>query len=82
MSSPPHVLVLPFPAQGHVVSFMALSHGLVEQGFRITFVNTEFNHGRVAVAMSDEGRDAAGRRIRMVAIPDGLAPGDDRNDLG
>lgn len=83
MSPPPQVLVLPFPAQGHVVSFMSLSHGLVEQGFRITFVNTEFNHGRVAAAMSDKGCDAAGQGgIRMVAIPDGLAPGDDRNDLG
>ncbi|XP_009397258.2 UDP-glycosyltransferase 83A1 [Musa acuminata AAA Group] len=83
MSPPPQVLVLPFPAQGHVVSFMSLSRGLVEQGFRITFVNTEFNHGRIAAAMSDKGCDAAGQGgIRMVAIPDGLAPGDDRNDLG
>ncbi|CAL9093660.1 unnamed protein product, partial [Musa textilis] len=78
MSSRPHGLVVPFPAQGHVIPCLALSHLLVvEQGFRITFVTTEFIHDRVAAALSDEGGDAEG--IHMVSIPDGLAPGEGRN---
>lgn len=80
MSSRPHALVIPFPAQGHVIPFLALSHSLVEQGFQITFVNTEFNHDRVVAVLSDESGDA--QRIRMVSIPDGLAPGEDRNNFG
>ncbi|CAD5169557.1 unnamed protein product [Musa acuminata subsp. malaccensis] len=77
MSSRPHALVIPFPAQGHVIPFLALSHSLVEQGFQITFVNTEFNHDRVVAVLSDKSGDARG--IHMVSIPDGLAPGEDRN---
>ncbi|CAL9093656.1 unnamed protein product [Musa textilis] len=80
MSSRPHALVVPFPGQGHVTPCLALSHALVEQGFRITFVNIEFIHDRVVAALSDEGGDAEG--IHMVSIPDGLAPGEARNSFG
>jgi UDP:flavonoid glycosyltransferase YjiC (YdhE family) len=34
-------MVLPFPAQGHVTPLMELSHRLVDNGFEVTFVNTE-----------------------------------------
>uniref|UniRef100_A0A453LUN3 Glycosyltransferase N-terminal domain-containing protein n=3 Tax=Aegilops tauschii subsp. strangulata TaxID=200361 RepID=A0A453LUN3_AEGTS len=37
----PHVMVLPFPAQGHVTPLMELSHRLVDHGLRVTFVCTE-----------------------------------------
>ncbi|KAJ8506752.1 hypothetical protein OPV22_007638 [Ensete ventricosum] len=80
MSSRPHAIVVPFPAQGHVIPFHSLSHSLVEQGFRITFVNTEFNADRVVAASPDKSGDAEG--IHMVSIPDGLAPGEDRNNIG
>ncbi|CAN6322552.1 unnamed protein product [Urochloa humidicola] len=39
-----HVLVLPFPAQGHVTPLMELSHRLVDHGFEVTFVNTQAHH--------------------------------------
>ncbi|KAK9116495.1 hypothetical protein Sjap_015442 [Stephania japonica] len=48
----PHMLVIPYPAQGHVKPLMELSHCLVEHGFKVTFLNTEFNHRRVVSAMS------------------------------
>ncbi|CAN6315201.1 unnamed protein product [Urochloa humidicola] len=82
----PHVLALPFPAQGHVIPLMQLSHRLVEHGIEVTFVNTEANRELVLDAMP--AADGAGRRsssldgIHLVGVPDGLAYGEDRKDLG
>ncbi|KAJ6827836.1 UDP-glycosyltransferase 83A1 [Iris pallida] len=76
----PHALLLPYPAQGHVIPLMELAHCLVDRGFKITFVNTEFTHKRlVAAALSKELEDAD--QIHLVTIPDGLGPGEDRNDF-
>ncbi|RLN15446.1 hypothetical protein C2845_PM02G05710 [Panicum miliaceum] len=79
----PHVLALPFPAQGHVIPLMQLSHRLVEHGVEVTFVNTEANHALELDAMPADG---AGRPpldgIHLVGVPDGLADGDDRKDIG
>ncbi|XVE68287.1 hypothetical protein DITRI_Ditri09bG0055700 [Diplodiscus trichospermus] len=76
----PHILVVPYPAQGHVIPFMELSQNLAKQGFRISFVNSEFNHKRIL--------DAFGKKvdenglIHLVSLPDGLEDGEDRNQLG
>ncbi|KAF8378799.1 hypothetical protein HHK36_030148 [Tetracentron sinense] len=59
---------------------MELSHSLIDRGFVVTFVNTDFNHKRVVEAIPQNGSPEG--RIRLVSIPDGLAPGDDRNDIG
>ncbi|KAJ3705994.1 hypothetical protein LUZ61_009699 [Rhynchospora tenuis] len=75
-----HVLILPFPSQGRVIPLMELSHSLVEHGFKVTFVNTEFSHARILQALPKEGSNLKG--INLVSIPDGLGPGEDRNDLG
>ncbi|KAF8378801.1 hypothetical protein HHK36_030150 [Tetracentron sinense] len=75
----PHVLVIPFPTQGHVMPLMELSHSLIDCGFVVTFVNTDFNHRRIVESIRQN--DCQDRRIRLVSIPDGMAPGDDRNDL-
>ncbi|XP_024313677.1 UDP-glycosyltransferase 83A1-like [Brachypodium distachyon] len=80
----PHVLVLPFPAQGHVIPLMELSHRLVEHGVKVTFVNTELNHSLIlgALASKDgESNSIGGNGIDMVSIPDGLGHGEDRKDL-
>ncbi|KAF8017351.1 hypothetical protein BT93_H2519 [Corymbia citriodora subsp. variegata] len=76
----PHVLVIPCSAQGHVIPFMAVSKCLIEHGVRVTFVNTDFIHRRVIDALAD--KDFLGDRIHLVSIPDGLGPGDDRNNFG
>ncbi|KAM3260367.1 hypothetical protein ACQJBY_051558 [Aegilops geniculata] len=78
----PHVMVLPFPAQGHVTPLMELSHRLVDHGLRVTFVCTEPIHKLLLGALrrnADDGEALDG--IRLVSIPDGLADGDDRRDL-
>jgi hypothetical protein len=76
-----HILVLPFPAQGHVTPFMELSHRLVDHGFEVTFVNTEVDHSLVLGALEPAGGGAALGGIHLASIPDGLADDDDRKDL-
>ncbi|CAN6281315.1 unnamed protein product [Urochloa humidicola] len=77
-----HVLMLPFPAQGHVTPLMELSHRLVDHGFEVTFVNTEVDHAMVVAALRASGGEAAlGGDIHLASIPDGLAADDDRRDL-
>ncbi|PKA56677.1 UDP-glycosyltransferase 83A1 [Apostasia shenzhenica] len=80
----PHALVLPYPAQGHIISLMELSHLLLRRGFKVTFVNTEFNHRRMLAASNfadGSASDSVGSGIRLVTIRDGLGPEEDRNDL-
>jgi len=76
----PHVMVLPFPAQGHVIPLMELSHRLVDYGFHIDFINTEFNHDCILKSMQDKGVILEG--IHMLSIPDGMDPADDHTDIG
>ncbi|KAK9116497.1 hypothetical protein Sjap_015444 [Stephania japonica] len=76
----PHVLVIPFPAQGHVKPLMEFSHSLVDCGFSVTFLNTEISHARIMAAISKVDNNRGGK-IRFVAFPDGLGPEDDRNQL-
>ncbi|KAM7520663.1 hypothetical protein LguiB_019625 [Lonicera macranthoides] len=76
----PHVLAIPYPAQGHVIPLLELVQRLVKQGFKVTFVNTDFNHKRVINALSKN--DNIADLINLVSIPDGLEAWDDRNELG
>ncbi|KAJ9707345.1 hypothetical protein PVL29_002372 [Vitis rotundifolia] len=70
----PHILVVPLPAQGHVLPLMELSLCLAKQGLRVTFVNTEFIHERLVNALME--RDNLGDQFRLVSIPDGLTDAD------
>jgi hypothetical protein len=73
-------MVLPFPAQGHVMPLMELSHRLVDHGLEVDFVNTDFNHDRVLKAMAAE-KGAVPNGIHMVSFPDGMGPDGDRTDI-
>ncbi|KAL8199408.1 hypothetical protein R6Q57_012976 [Mikania cordata] len=75
-----HVLLIPYPAQGHVTSLMEAARCLTRNGLKVTFVNTEFTHKRVMSACSDI--DGLSDMMRIVSIPDGMEPCDDRSDLG
>ncbi|KAL1150554.1 hypothetical protein V6Z11_A10G269200 [Gossypium hirsutum] len=44
---PPHVLVLPFPLQGHINSMIKLAELLALAGFKLTFLNSHYNHERL-----------------------------------
>ncbi|XP_031492204.1 UDP-glycosyltransferase 83A1-like [Nymphaea colorata] len=83
-STKPHVLAIPFPAQGHIMPLMQLSHRLIRRGFLVTFVNTEHIHERLMAAEQPgkpSSQDFAGE-IKLVSIPDGCANGSDRKKFG
>ncbi|XP_031268468.1 UDP-glycosyltransferase 83A1-like [Pistacia vera] len=65
----PCVLVIPFPAQGHVIPLMELSQWLVKHGIRITFVNTDDKHKHVTDALAM--KDGVGNQIHLVSVPQG-----------
>ncbi|KAI3777000.1 hypothetical protein L1987_46793 [Smallanthus sonchifolius] len=75
-----HVLAIPYPAQGHVIPLMEASRCFTNSGLMVTFVNTEFIHKRVMSAGSE--MDCPRDLMRMVSIPDGMEPCDDRSDIG
>lgn len=75
-----HVMVLPFPAQGHVNPLMSFSKRLAQHGFKVTFVNTDFIHNRVVSATNEEV-NLQESAVKLISVPDGLGPQHDRNDL-
>uniref|UniRef100_A0A0D6QYF3 Glycosyltransferase n=1 Tax=Araucaria cunninghamii TaxID=56994 RepID=A0A0D6QYF3_ARACU len=82
----PHAVMVPFPAQGHVNPMMQLARKLaVEEGFIITFVNTDHHHQRIIEANSNEKSgllaEAKAVGIRLVSISDGLDPSESRNQF-
>jgi UDP:flavonoid glycosyltransferase YjiC (YdhE family) len=84
--APPHVLILPYPAQGHVIPFMELAHRFLDRGFDVTFVNTKYNHDRVMAAadaatttFTGLSSAAVGSRLRLVAVADGIDAGGHEN---
>lgn len=75
----PHILVVPYPAQGHVMPMMELAQIIAKHGLKVTFVNTDFVHNQIFNALSN--KDDFGDGIRLVSVPDGLEPWEDRKDL-
>lgn len=71
----PHVVLVPFPAQGHINPFMQLAKLLHSSGFHITFVNTEFNHRRFLRSKGPEAMKGL-PDFCFETIPEGLPPSD------
>ncbi|KAK2634633.1 hypothetical protein Ddye_029425 [Dipteronia dyeriana] len=78
MGRQPHVLVIPYPAQGHVMPLMKLSMKIAEHGVKVTFVITEFIEAKIMASMPEKAWWS--QIIRFVSIPDGLEGEDDRKD--
>ncbi|CAL4944488.1 unnamed protein product [Urochloa decumbens] len=77
------VMVLPFPAQGHVMPLMELSRRLVDHGFEVDFVNTDYNQARVLASLAAAGEAGAAVQagINFISLPDGMGPDADRTDV-
>ncbi|GMJ05797.1 hypothetical protein like AT3G02100 [Hibiscus trionum] len=79
MGRQPHVLVLPFPGQGHIAPILKLALRIAAHGVKLTFVNTEFIHAKMMASLPEKSEER--RLINFVSVPDGLDTEDDRRDL-
>ncbi|KAI3468661.1 hypothetical protein Pfo_025324 [Paulownia fortunei] len=77
----PHVLAVPFPAQGHVKPLMKLSRQIAKCGIKVTFVNIESIHEKVVAAAKMSGEEEEEEdNLVLTSIPDGRSTEDDQND--
>nr|QEA68977.1 UGT85A49 [Panax ginseng] len=75
ISTKPHAVCIPYPAQGHVNPMLKLAKLLHYKGFHISFVNTEYNHTRLLRSRGPTALDGLAD-FRFYTIPDGLPPSD------
>lgn len=68
----PHVLIFPFPAQGHVNSMLKLAELLSLFGLRITFLNIHRIHQKLTLHTDIESRFSRFPKFRFQTITDGL----------
>ncbi|CAI8585582.1 unnamed protein product [Vicia faba] len=74
--SKPHVVCVPFPAQGHINPMLKLAKLLHFNGdFHVTFVNTEYNHLRLLKSRGPNSLNGLSS-FRFETIPDGLPESD------
>ncbi|XP_010459992.1 PREDICTED: UDP-glycosyltransferase 85A5 [Camelina sativa] len=67
----PHVVCVPFPAQGHINPMLKVAKLLYARGFHVTFVNTVYNHNRLIRSRGPNALDGL-PSFRFESIPDGL----------
>ncbi|TVU27323.1 hypothetical protein EJB05_29925, partial [Eragrostis curvula] len=68
-----HVVVVPYPAQGHVAPLMQLARLLHARGAHVTFVHTQFNYRRLLHAKGEAAvRPTSAPGFRVEVIDDGL----------
>ncbi|CAN1151871.1 UDP-glycosyltransferase 83A1 [Linum perenne] len=65
MTKQPHVIMIPLPAQGHLLPLMKLAHKLADRGIDVTVMNLEIIHRKIVDAMRFG-------RVRLVGVPDEL----------
>ncbi|XP_058099480.1 7-deoxyloganetic acid glucosyl transferase-like [Magnolia sinica] len=70
--APPHVLVFPFPIQGHINSMVKLANLLCIAGIHVTFLNTDHIHH--LLLRSNSNLLARRPGLRFHSISDGLPP--------
>lgn len=74
----PHVVILPFPAQGHIKPMFILAKLLSHAGLNITFINTHHNHNLILKLIDGTSSRNSFPKIRFMSIPDGLPVEDPR----
>ncbi|CAL9215918.1 unnamed protein product [Arabidopsis halleri] len=70
-SQKPHVVCVPYPAQGHINPMMKVAKLLHARGFHVTFVNTVYNHNRFLRSRGSNALEGL-PSFRFESIPDGL----------
>nr|GLL26556.1 UDP-glycosyltransferase 83A1-like [Ipomoea trifida] len=77
----PHVLLIPYPVQGHVIPLMELAQCLARHGINITFALTETTHDRIlnSLALNNVALDDG---IHLVTVLDGSESNESSNVPG
>ncbi|KAL3376470.1 hypothetical protein AABB24_003080 [Solanum stoloniferum] len=75
-----HILMIPYPVQGHVIPLMQLAQSLAKYGFKITFVNTESTHKSILTSLS--GKNSLHDQIHLISVLDESESGEDKNVPG
>jgi hypothetical protein len=70
--APAHVLIFPFPAQGHVNSMLKLAELLSLAGLHVTFLNTDFIQDRLNRYTNIQTRFSCYPGFQFKTISDGL----------
>ncbi|KAK8934946.1 UDP-glycosyltransferase 86A1 [Platanthera zijinensis] len=85
-TSKPHLLLIPYPLQGHIIPSVHLALKLADAGFSVTFVNTEAVHHHIRSSGADGGHQdifagarSSGLHIRYELVSDGLPVTFDRS---
>ncbi|CAN6205406.1 unnamed protein product [Urochloa humidicola] len=68
-----HVLVFPFPLQGHINCMLPFATALAGAGVFVTFLHSDHNLRRLGRASAPHGPPSP--RLRFLSIPDGLSAG-------
>nr|BBC62114.1 glucosyltransferase 16 [Nemophila menziesii] len=71
-----HIVLVPFPAQGHITPMLKLAFLLHHKGFQITFVHTDYNYKRLLKSKGPHALDGL-PTFNFRAVPDGTADADD-----
>ncbi|XP_047945543.1 7-deoxyloganetic acid glucosyl transferase-like [Salvia hispanica] len=69
---PAHVVIFPFPAQGHMNCMLNLAHLLCLSDFHVTFIVSEFSHRLLTKNTSVPATFGVYPGFQFRAIPDGL----------
>ncbi|KAF8037500.1 hypothetical protein BT93_B0407 [Corymbia citriodora subsp. variegata] len=77
LATKPHAVCIPSPSQSHIGAMLKLAKLLHHRGFHISFVNTEFNHQRLARARGPDFANGMLSDFQFLTIPDGLPPSEE-----
>ncbi|KAH6777611.1 hypothetical protein C2S51_008923 [Perilla frutescens var. frutescens] len=69
---PPHVVIFPLPAQGHLNCMLNLAHLFCLADLHVTFIVSEFSHRRLLKHTSVAATFAAYPGFQFRSLPDGL----------
>ncbi|KAB2010888.1 hypothetical protein ERO13_D10G238308v2, partial [Gossypium hirsutum] len=72
MHQSPHVLIFPFPAQGHVNSMLKLAELLALASLKVTFLNSKYNHECLVCHIYILSHFTQYPGFKFESIPDGL----------
>ncbi|MBA0635643.1 hypothetical protein Godav_025915 [Gossypium davidsonii] len=72
MHQSPHVLIFPFPAQGHVNFMLKLAELLALASLKVTFLNSKYNHENLVCHIYILSHFTQYPGFKFETIPDGL----------